>query len=106
VKHSLVSSLLLVLVALGFLGAQVPAIAPAESAREEIPSEEREAQALRNSTSRRAQTRAKDSPQLLLDLSELVRSAVDMAGSARVLRSVVKSSFYPGNLHLLQVRRI
>jgi Tfp pilus assembly protein PilV len=106
VKRLLVSSLLLCLIALGFLGAQVPAIAPAEAAREDLPAEEREEQALRNSTSRRAQPRAKESRLPSLDLSEFTRSALAMAGLVSVSRSLIKSSFYPGHLRLLQVRRI
>jgi hypothetical protein len=100
------SALLFCLVALGFLGTFVFAIAQGESAREDMPSEERDERAFRNSASRRVPTRAREGGQPVLNFSEFTSPALDLARFARLSRSFIQSFFYPGNLHLLQVRRI
>ena len=66
-KQSLLSSLLLILLSLGFAGTQMLAFAgtPAQAAEEDAASEEREEQALKNSTSKR-KARSKKSGRALV----------------------------------------
>jgi hypothetical protein len=87
VKHSLVSSLLLVLVALGFFNPQLLAMAPAELAGETVTAEERE-EGLKELTARRVRAGARIGTQPPLNISDLIRSC---------------STVYRGNIHLLQV---
>jgi hypothetical protein len=89
VKTSVVSTLLLLFIALSFLSTQVLGlVAPAE-VTEAASSEDKEEENLKDSLSARLKARGKNL--LFADLSAFMRSALDS---------------YPGNLHLLQVFRV
>jgi len=107
VKRSILSTLLLFFVALGFTGTQVLAamITPAEAAEKAFAAEEREEQVSRKSPSRRPQTRGKKGQRLFVNPSTFIGStsnALINLGS----RSFLQSNLPPGYLHLLQVCRI
>jgi len=106
VKRSILSTLLLFFVALGFTGTQVLAamITPAEAA-EQAAAEEREEQVSRKSPSRGPQSRGKKGQRLFVNPSTFIGStsnALINLGS----RSFLQSNLPPGYLHLLQVCRI
>lgn len=86
-KHSLLYSLLLFFVAVGFLSPQLLAMTPAELAGETVTVEERE-EGLKESTARRVRSGARIGTQPPLNISDLIRSC---------------STVYRGNIHLLQV---
>jgi hypothetical protein len=87
VKRSLVCSLLLFFVAVGFLSPQLLAVTPAELAGETVTAEERE-EGLKETTARRVRAGARFGRQSPLNISDLIRSC---------------STVYRGNIHLLQV---
>ena len=89
-KYSIASALLLLVIALCFLGSQVLAIAPAEFAGAAVTGEEREEQGHNDPLSRRVRTDGKKF-RSFLNSSTLIRSTVNIN---------------PGNIHLLQVFRV
>jgi hypothetical protein len=90
VKHSIASALLLLVIALCFLGTRVLAMAPAEFAGEAVTAEEREEQGHNDPLSRRVRTDGKKF-RSFLNSSTLIRSTVNIN---------------PENIHLLQVFRV
>jgi hypothetical protein len=107
VKSSVLSTLLLFFVALGFTGTQVLAamITPAEAA-EQAAAEEREEQVSRKSPSRRPQSRGKKVQRLFVNPSTFIGSTSDATLGNLRSRSFLQSNLPPGYLHLLQVSRI
>ncbi len=106
-KQSLLSSLLLILLSLGFAGTQVLAFAgtPAQAAEEEAASEEREEQALKNSTTKR---KARSKKSGLVTPPRFFGSAPAASRSALPYPARSQSDcFHPGSRYSrLQVFRI
>ena len=108
-KQSILSTLLVFFVALGFAGTQALAIitTPADAAAEEsAASEEREEQVLRNSPSRRRHIRGKKVQRVFAKALIFMRSASDSARIVLSFRFFLQSHLPPGNFHFLQVCRI
>ena len=108
-KRSLLLSLLLFFLSLGLAGTEMLAVAgtPAQTAEEDAASEEREEQALRNSTSKR-KARAKKPLRAFVDLPRFFASAPAAAQPAFSYPARSQSDyFHPGSLYSrLQVFRI
>ena len=108
VKRSIVTSLLLLFVALGLPGTQVLAVvtAAAEAAAEEdVSAEEREERMLRRSASRKPPARGKTTRQSFI-LSQVIGSASHLTGNVLRSRSFLQSNFSTDNFHLLPIYRI
>jgi len=94
VKRSIVTSLLLLFVALGVPATQMVSVttAPAEAAEEDVSAEEREERLLRRSRARASQARSKPARQLFI-LSQAIGSASHLAPNALRSRSSLQSNF-------------
>ena len=108
VKQSIVTSLLLLFVALGLPGAQMLALmtAPALAAQEDVSAEDQEERMVRRSASRASQTRGKTARQPFIILRRFIGSASKLARRGLRFRSFLQSNFSTDSFQLLPVYRI